>query len=151
MKKQRYHIVNKGSYSQSYGFPSSHAWIWELHHKEGWAPKNWCFQTVVLVKTLESPLDSKEVKPVNPKGNQPWIFIGRTEAEAEAPKLWPPDVSWLTGKEPNAGKDWKQKVMRVAEDERVGCITDSMDMNLGKLLEILENRGAWGCRELDTT
>ena len=96
-------------------------WMWELDHKEGWAPKSWCFQTVVLEKTLESPLNSKEIQPINPKGNQPWIFIGRTDAEAEAPILWPPDLkSWLTGKHPGAGKDWRQK-KGTAEDEMVGC------------------------------
>ena len=89
--------------------------MWELDLKEGWASKNWCFQTVVLEKTLESPLDSKEIKQVNPKGNQPWIFIGRTDAEA--PIVWKPDAkSWLSGKDPNAGKDWRQK-KGVAEDE----------------------------------
>ena len=83
--------------------------MWELDHKEGWAPKNWWFQTLVLEKTLKSPLDNKEIKPVNPKGNQSWIFRGRTDAEAEAPILWPTDVkSWLTGKDPDAGKDWMQ-------------------------------------------
>ena len=88
--------------SQSYGFSSSHVGMWELDHKEGWAPKNWCFWTVVLEKTLESPLDSKEIKPVNPKGNQAWIFVGRTDAEAEAPILCPPDAkSWLIGKDPD--------------------------------------------------
>ena len=103
IKKQRHHFANKGLSSQSYGFSSSHVWMWELDHKEGWALKNWCFWTVVLEKTLESPLDSK-IKPVNPKGNQPWIFIGRTDAEA--PIIWPPDAkSRLTGKDPDAGKD----------------------------------------------
>ena len=92
----------------------------ELDHKEGWEPKNWCFQIVVLEKTLKSPLDSKEIKPVKPKGNQPWIFIGRIDAEAEFPTLWPPDMkSWLTGKDPDAGKDWWQE-KRVTEDEMVG-------------------------------
>ena len=92
--------------SQSYGFSSSHVQMWELDHKEGWAPKNWCFQTVVLKKTLNNPMDSKEIKPVNPKGNQHWIYIGRTDPEAETPKLWPPDAkSWLTGKDPDAGKE----------------------------------------------
>ena len=91
---------------------------WELHHKEGWALKNWCFQTVVLEKTLESSLDYKEIQPVNPKGNQPWIFIGRTDAEAEASILWPPDAkNWLTGKESDAGKDWGQKAKGATEDE----------------------------------
>ena len=94
---------------------------WKLDHKEGWAPKNWCFQTVVLEKTLESPLDSKEIKPVNPKGEQPWVFIGRTDAEAEAPVLWPSDVkSWLIGRDPDARKDWGQKEKRAAENEMVG-------------------------------
>ena len=99
--------LDKGLYSQSHGFSSSHVWMWELDHKESWAPKNWCFWSV-LEKTLESPLDCKEIKPVNPKGNQSWIFIGRTDAEA--PILWPPDVrSWLIRKDPNAGKDWRQE------------------------------------------
>ena len=92
--------------NQSYGFSSSHVQMWDLDHKEGWAQKNWCFQTAVVEKTLESPLNSKEIKPVNPKGNQPWIFIGRTDAEAEAPIIWLPNVmSWLIGKDPDAGKD----------------------------------------------
>ena len=91
-KKQRHYFAIKGPYSQSYGFPSSHVWMWELGHKEGWALKHWCFQTVMLEKTLESPLDSKEIQPVSPKGNQPWIFMERIGAEAEAPVLWPLDV-----------------------------------------------------------
>ena len=115
IQKQRHHFANKGPYSQSYGFSSSHIWMWELDHKEGWEPKNWCFWTVVLEKTLESPLDCKEIRTVNPKGNQSWIFIGRTDAEAEAPVLWPPDVkNWLIWEVPDAGKDWRQ------EDEMVG-------------------------------
>ena len=97
-------ITCKSLSSQSYGFSSSHVWMWELDHKEGWAPKNWCFWTVVLEKTLESPLDCK-IKPINLKGNQSWIFIGKTDAEAETPILWPPDVkSWLIGKDPDAEK-----------------------------------------------
>ena len=120
IKKQIYHFADKGSNSQSYGFTSSHPRMWELNHKEGWVPNNWCFQIVVLEKTLKSPLDSK-VKPVNPKGNEPCIFIERTEAEAEAPLLWPPDAkSWLTGKGPDAGKDWGQEEKWVTEDEMVG-------------------------------
>ena len=95
-------------------------WMWDLDHKEGWAPKNWCFWTVVLEKTLESPLDSKEIQPVHPKGNQSWIFIGRTDAEAEAPMLWPPDgKNWVTGKDPDAGKDWRQEEKGTTEDEMV--------------------------------
>ena len=113
-------FANKGLSSQSYGFFSSHVWMWELDHKEGWALKNWCFRIVVLEKTPESPLDSKKIKPVNPKGKQPWIFIGRTDAEAEAPILWLPDVkSQLIGKDPDAVKDWKQKEKRETEDEMV--------------------------------
>ena len=118
MKKQWHHFVNKGPSSQSYGFSSSHVQMLELDHKEGWAPKNWFFQSVVLEKTLESPLDCKEIKPVNPKGNQSWIIIGRTDAETTM--LWPPDAkNWFTGRDPDAGKDWRQKEKRVAENEMV--------------------------------
>ena len=95
--------------------------MWELDHKEGWTPKNWCFWIVVLEKTLDSPWDCKETKPVNPKENQPWIFIGRTDAEHEAPILWPPDVkNWLIGKDPDAGKDWRQEEKGMTEDKMVG-------------------------------
>ena len=100
IKKQRYYFTDKGPYSQSYGFSSSHVWMWELDHKEIWAPKNWRLWTVVLEKTLESPLDLKEVKPVHPKGNQSWIYIGKTDAEAEIPILWPSEAkNWLIGKD----------------------------------------------------
>ena len=100
---------------------SNHAWMWELNHNEGWAPKNWGFQTVTLEKTPESPLDYKEIKPVNPKRNQFWIFIGRADAEAEAPIFWPPDAkSWLIGKDPDAGKDWGQEEKGAIEEEMVG-------------------------------
>ena len=120
IKKQRHHFAHKGLYSQSYGFSSSHVQMWELDHKEGWALKNLCFQTVRLQNTLQSPLDCKEIQPVNFRGNQPWLFIGRTDAKAEAPILWPPDVkNWLTGKDPDAGKDWRQKGKGVAEDDMV--------------------------------
>ena len=120
IKKQRQHFADTGPWSQSYGFSSSHLWVWELGHKEGWALKNWSFQTVVLEKTLESLLDSKEIQPVHPKGNQPWIFIRRTDAEAETPVPWPPDAkSWLTGKDSDAGKDYRQKEKGAAEDEMV--------------------------------
>ena len=113
IEKQRHHFANKGPYSQSYDFSSSHVQIWELDPKEDWALKNWCFQIAMLEKTLESPSDSKEIKPVNPKGNKPWIFFGRTDAEAEAPMLWPPDAkSQLIGKDPDAGKDWEQEEKR---------------------------------------
>ena len=120
VKKQRHHFADKGLYSQSYGISSNHVQMWELDHKEGWVLKNWCFGIVVLEKTLESPLDSKEIKPVNPKGNQLWIFIGRTDTEAEPAIIWPPDAkSWLIGKDPDAGKDWRQKEKGEAEDEMV--------------------------------
>ena len=123
IKKQRHHFANKDPSSQSYGFSSSRVWMWELDYKESWVPKNWCFWIVVLEKTLQSPLDSKEVKPVNPKGNQSWIFIGRTDAEAEAPILWPPDVkSRLIGKDPDSGKDWNQEEKGTTEDEMVGWL-----------------------------
>ena len=121
IKKQRHYFANKGLSSQSYGFSSSHVWMWELDREESWAPKNWCFWIVVLEKTLESPLDCKEIQPVHSEGDQPWIFTGRTDAEAETPVLWPPDVkSWLIWKDPDAGKDgrWEEKGM--TEDELVG-------------------------------
>ena len=107
--------------SQSYGFASGHVWMWELDHKESWPLKNWCVCTMVSVKTLESPLDCKEIQPVHPKGDQSWIFIGRTDAEAEAPILWTPDVkNWLIGKDPDAGKDWRQEEKGTPEDKMVG-------------------------------
>ena len=151
IKGQRHYFADKGLYTQSHGFSSSHVWMYELDHKEGWALKSW---TVVLGKTLESPLDSKEIKLVNPKGNQHWIFIGKTDAEA--PILWPPDVkSQLTGKDPDAGKDWRQKEKGEAEDEIVrSSITNSTDMRLSKLWQLVEDQGdkcatysPWGCKE----
>ena len=115
------YFANKGPSSQSYGFSSSHVWMWELDYKESWVPKNWCFWTVVLEKILESPLACREIKPVHPKGNQSWIFIGRTDAEVETPILWPLDVkNWLIGKDPDAGKDWKQEEKGTTEDETAG-------------------------------
>ena len=119
--KSRHYFADKGLYSQSYGFSSSHVWMWELDYKESWALKNSCFWTVVLEKTLESPLDCKEIQPVHPKGNQSWIFIGRTDAEAEAPILWPPEArSRLIGTEPDAGKDSRWEEKGTAEDEKIG-------------------------------
>ena len=107
IKKPRHYFDNKGLSSQGYGFSSSHEWMWELDYKESWALKNWCFWTVVLKKTLKSLLDCKEIQPVHPKGDQSWVYIGRTDFEAETPILWPPDVkSWLIGKDPDAEKDW---------------------------------------------
>ena len=120
IKKLRHYFANKDTCSQSYGFSSGHVWMGQLNHKEGWAPKNWCFWTAVLEKTLECPLDGKEIKPVNPKGNQSWIFIGRTHVEVEAPILWPPYVkSWLIGKDPDAGEDCRQEEKGTTEDEMV--------------------------------
>ena len=111
-----HHFAHKGPYSQNYSFSSSHVWMWELDHKESWALKNWCFWTVVLEKTFESPLDC-EIKPVDPKGNQSWIFIGRTDAKVEASILWPPDArNWLIGKDPDAGKDWRQEEKGTIEE-----------------------------------
>ena len=113
-------IANNGPPGQSYGF-STYVWMWELDYKESWVPKNWCFWTEVLEKTLESPRKCKEIKPVNPKGNQSWIFIGRTDAEAETSILWPLDAkNWLVWKDPDAGKDWRQEEKGTSEDEMVG-------------------------------
>ena len=121
IKKQRHYFVNKHLSSQGYGFSSSHVWMWKLDCEEGWAPKNWCFWTVGLEETLESPLDCKEIQTVHPKGDQSWIFTGRTDAEAETPIVWPPDMkSWLSGKDPDAGKDWRQEEKGTTEDEMVG-------------------------------
>ena len=121
MKKSRHYFANKSPSSQGYGFSSSHVRMWDMDYKESRAPKNWRFWTVVLEKTLESPLDCKEIQPVHPKANQSWIFIGRTDVEAEIPILWPPDAkSWLIGKDPDVGKDWGQEEKGTTEDEMVG-------------------------------
>ena len=121
LKKQRHYFANKDPSSQGYGFSSDHVWMWELDYKESWALKNWCFWTVVLEKTLESPLDCKEIQPFHPKGDQSWVSIGRTDFEAEIPILWPPDAkSWLLWKDPDAGKDWGQEEKGTTEDEMVG-------------------------------
>jgi len=120
IQKQRHYFANKGPSSQSYGFSSSHVWIWELDYKESWALKNWCFWTVVLEKTLESSSDCKEIQPVHPKGDQSRIFIGRTDTEAETPILWPPDAkNWLIWKDPDAGKYWRQEKKEMTKNEMV--------------------------------
>ena len=135
-------------------------WMWsfQLNHKESWVLKNWCFWTVVLKKTLESPLDSKVIKPVNPKGNQLWIFIARTNAEAETPILWPPDVkSWLTEKVPDAGKYWRQEEKGTTEDDMVGWHhwLDGPEFEQAPGVDdgqgILVCCSPWGCKELDMT
>ena len=131
-----------GPSHQSYGFSCSHVWMWELDCKQSWGPKNWCFWTVVLEMTLGSPLDCKEIQPAHPKWNESWIFIGRTDAEAEIPVLWPPDVkNLLIGKDPDAGKDWRQKEKGMTEDPPV--IAEMMDVSLSKFQELVMDREAW--------
>ena len=122
LKKQRHYFVNEGHSSQGYCFSSGHVWMRELDYKESWALRNLCSWTVVLEKTLESPLDYQKIQPVHPKGDQSWVFIGMTDVEAETPILWPPDSeSWLIGKDPDAGKDWGQEEKGMTVDEMVGC------------------------------
>ena len=141
IKKQRHHFANKSPASQSYGFSSGHVWMWELDCEESWVPKNWCFWTVVLRKTLESPLYCKEIQPVHPKGNQSRTDIGRTDVEAETPILWLPDAkNWLTRKDLDAGKDWRQEEKGMTGDGWLDGITDSMDMSLSKLQELVTGR-----------
>ena len=143
VKKQKFHFAKKGQYSQNHVFSSSHVQKWELDHEEVWVPKNWCFWTVVLEKMLVNFLDIKEMKPVNSKRNQTWIFVGQIVAEAEAPILWPPDVkSQLIGKDSDGGKDWRHKEKGTTEDEMVVRITNSMNVNLSKLQETVKDREA---------
>ena len=156
IKKQRHYFTDKGLYSQSYDFSTSHVWMWELDHKESWSLKNWCFWTVVLEKTLESPLDCKS-KLVNAKENQSWIFIGRTDAEAEVPGFWAPEVkSQLIEKHPDAGKDWRQE-KRMTEDEMVWWHHWLNAQEFEQALGDSEGPGSlacgspWGCNELDMT
>ena len=158
IKKQRRYFANKGQSNQSCGFSSSLVWMWELDHEESWAPKNWCFWTVVLEKTLESPLNCKVIQPVHPKGDQSRIFIGRTDAEAEIPVLWPPDVkTWLIGKDPDAGKDWRLEEKGTTEDEMVGWHHRLNEHEFEQAPGVVDGQGSlvccspWGRKESDTT
>ena len=152
-KKQRHYFANKGPSSQSYGFSSSHVWMWELDYKESWVLKNWYFWTVMLEKTLESLLDCKEIQPVHPKGNQSWMFIGRTDTEAETPILWPPDVkNWLIWKDPDAGKDWRREEKGTTENGMVGWHHRLDGCEFEQALGIVDGQGSlaycspWCCR-----
>ena len=157
IKKQRCYFAHKGLFSQSYGFSSSDVRMWELDHTESGVPKNWCFWTVLLEKTLESPLDCK-IKPVNPKGNQSWIFIGRTDVQAEAPILWPPYAkNQHIRKDPDAGKDWRQEGKGTIEDKMVGWHHQLNGHEFEQALGDGEGQTSlaccnpWGCKELDMT
>ena len=157
IKEQRYHFADKGMYSQSYGFSNSHVWMWELHHKETWVLKNWYFLTVVL-RRLESPLDSKDIIPVNCKGNQAWIFVGSTDDEAETAIIWPPHArSWLIGEDSKSGKDWRQEKKGMMEDEMVGWHHWHNGHEFEETLGDSEGQGSlvcfspWGLQELGTT
>ena len=156
IKNHRHYFADKGPSSQGYGFSSSHEWMWELDYKESWALKNWCFWTMVLKKSIESPLDCKEIQPVHPKGDQSWIFIGRTDAEAETPILWPPDANWLIGKDPDAGKDWRQEERRKTEDEMVGWYHWLTGRDFEQAPGVNDVQGSlecwnpWGHKESDT-
>ena len=144
IKKQRHYFANKGPSSQGYGFSSSHVWMWELDYKESWALKNCCLWTVVLEKTLGSPLDCKEIQPVHSKGDKSWVFIGGTDVEAETPRLWPPDTkSWLIWKDPDAGKDWGQEAKGTTEDEMVGWHNWLNGHELGWTLGAGDTQGTW--------
>ena len=158
LKSRDIYFVNKGSSSQGCGFSSSHVWMWELNCKESWAPKKWWFWTVVLEKTLESSLDCTEIQPVHPKGDQSWVFIGRTHVEAETPVLWPPDAkSWLLWKDPDAGKYWGQEEKGTTEDEMVGWHHRLNGHEFEQAPGVGDGQGGlacyspWGRKELDTT
>ena len=146
IKKQRHYFADKGPSSQSYGLSSSHVWMWELDYKESWMPKNWRFWTVVLVKTLECPLDCKKIQPVHPKGNKSWIVIGRTDAEAEASIFWPTHAkNWLTGKDPDAGKDQRQEEKGTTEDEMIGWHHRLTGHEFEQALGVGDGQGSLAC------
>ena len=158
IQKQRHCFANKVPSSQGYGFSSGHVWMWELDYEESWAPKNWCFWTVVLKKTLASPLDCKEIQPVHSKGDQSWVFFGRTDVKAETPILWLPDAkSWLIGKDHDAGKDWGQKDKGTTEDKMVGWHHQFNGHGFGWTPVVGDGQrglaccGSWGRIESDTT
>ena len=158
IKKQRHYFVNKSPSSEVYGFSSGHVRMWELDCKESWAPKNWHFWIVVLEKTLESPLDCKEIQSVHPKGDWSWVFRGRADVEAETPILWPPDAkSWFIWKDSEAGKDWGQEEKGTIEDEMVGWHHRLNGHELGWTPGAGDGQGGlaccstWGCKESDTT
>ena len=158
IKKQRRYFANKDPSSQGYGFSSSRVWMWELDHKEGWVLKNWCFQIVVLEKTLDSPLDCKEIQPVHPKENQSWVYVGRTDVKTETLILWPPDAeSWLIGKDCEAGRDWGQEKKGMIEDKVVGQHHWLSGHGFGWTPGVGDGQGglaccsSWGHKELDTT
>ena len=158
IKKQRHYFANEGPSSQGYGFSSSHVWMWELDGEESWAPKNWCFWTVVLKKILQSPSDCKEIQPVHSKGDQSWVFFGRNDAKAETPVLWPPHVkSWLIWKDPDAGRDCGQEEKGTTEDEMAGWHHWLDGREFEWTLGVGDEQGglacwnSWGHTESDTT
>ena len=158
IQKQRHYFANKGSSSQGYVFSCGHVWMWELYCEEGWALKNWCFWTVVLEKTLESPLDCKEIQPVHFEGDQSWEFFGRTDAKAETPVLWPPhEKSWLIGKDSDVGRDCGQEEKGTTEDEMAGWHPQLNGREFEWTLGVSDGQGglaccgSWGRKESDTT
>ena len=158
LKSRDITLLTKFHLVKAYGFSSGHVWMWELDYKESWAQKNWYFWTVVLEKTLESPLDCKEIQLSHPKGDQSWVFIGRTDVEAKPPILWPPDAkSWLIEKDPDTGKDWGQEEMGMTEDKMVGWHHQLDGHGFGWTLGVGDGQGglaccgSWGHKESDTS